>query len=310
MYVRFILMFAVIVCAQNASAEEKSKASITVLAEQVKASNLMQANQIQPTASVLETQSKSDRIYIFTAAPRETIAEAELLYRPIAEYLSKSTGKKIEFQYTDSWLVYQKRMRDDDFDIVIDGPHFVGWRSSTLGHTPLLKVPQKQVWALITRADNGNIKNVERLAGRKVCAHEPPNFGTLILQTLFTNPARQPFIISIQGWDEAFKGVIDGKCVATILPKGNLTKLDPDQTKSRVLYEHAPFPNLAMTVSTRVDKAMQFVIVNALSSKQGKDVTAAFRKQYAKSEDFVSANAAEYKIAGDILRTEVGYWFQ
>jgi ABC-type phosphate/phosphonate transport system substrate-binding protein len=126
-----------------------------------------QVSQVSPPAplsvATVDRQAPGAPL-VFTVAPRETTAEAQKVYAPIADYLTKSTGQKFAFQYTESWLEYQDRMRKGEYDLILDGPHFVGWRASTMGHVVLLKLPQKQVWVVVARKDNDRIKSMTNIA--------------------------------------------------------------------------------------------------------------------------------------------------
>ena len=68
------------------------------------------------------------KAYVFAAPPRGSEQKETAVYGPIAAYLSKAIGKTVTYQYPGNWLSYQKNMQDDKYDIVFDGPHFIGRR--------------------------------------------------------------------------------------------------------------------------------------------------------------------------------------
>ncbi len=261
------------------------------------------------SASVASAKmAASDDVYTFSSPPREKGADGVDFYQPIVELLSKATGRKFVYKYPDNWLAYQAQMRKGAYDVIFDGPHFVGWRIQQMGHTPLLKLPQPHVWVVITK-QGSRFTSIKELAGRGVCVHAPPNFGTLTLLSLFDNPARQPHMIEIKGWESAYKGVVDGKCEATILPATNLKKLDPEQKVARIIHQHQPYPNQAFTLGPRITPAMHEKILQAMMSAEGKLATKGLREKFCKGEDLVVATKAEYVEVALVLKNYWGFEF-
>ncbi|MDH5777459.1 MAG: phosphate/phosphite/phosphonate ABC transporter substrate-binding protein, partial [Gammaproteobacteria bacterium] len=69
-----------------------------------------------------------------TAPPRESKEAGNKLYTPLANHLSKLLNAKVVYQHPGNWLNYQRDMREDKYDIVFDGPHFISWRLEHLKH--------------------------------------------------------------------------------------------------------------------------------------------------------------------------------
>jgi ABC-type phosphate/phosphonate transport system substrate-binding protein len=245
--------------------------------------------------------------YVLTSAPKGTQQTESALLEPVAALLTQAVGKPVVYEYSENWLAYQKRMLEGRYDIIFDGPHFVGWRLAAFDHEPIVKLPGRHVFVVVTRQDNAQIKRIEDLAGRGVCAHAPPNLGTLILQSLFPNPARQPRIVETKGWDGAYRGLAQGKCVATILPEKNLAKFDngPEKT-TRLVYSHRVLPNQAMTAGPRVDERTRNLIETALLSEAGRKVLAKVAEAYG-SQEFVRAHREEFTWLAPLLQDERGY---
>lgn len=83
----------------------------------------------------------SGKTYLFSAPPRGSETKEREVYEPIASYLSQVTGKNIVYKHPDNWLNYQNLMQQGKYDLVFDGPHFIGWRMEKPGHQPLVKLP-------------------------------------------------------------------------------------------------------------------------------------------------------------------------
>ena len=244
---------------------------------------------------------------VFSAPPRGSYQEEVAIYQPIVDLLSKVIGKKVTYQYSDNWLSYSKDMTEGSYDIVFDGPAFNGWRIEKLSHTPIVRLPEDFVFVVITKADNDRVKQVKDLAGRMICAHAPPNLGTLTLLSQFDNPARQPVIIETKGWDNSYKAMLNGKCAATVVPIKNLTKNDAGAKKlTKTLYQHKAMPNQAISVGPRIAPELHKKIAQALLSEEGKQATAKLRSAYA-GKDFVPTTRDEYAGMGDLLKSSLYY---
>ncbi len=176
----------------------------------------------------ITSRAMADEEYIFSAPPRETGESESDVYQPIAEYLSKATGKKIIYQASNNWLSYQDKMRKGAYDLVFDGPHFVSWRMARLQHAPLVKLAGDLAFVVIVRKDNDRINDLTSLAGRSVCGLAPPNLATLTFYNQFSNPVRQPLITERQSFAQAYQGVIEGKCVAAGMRDGGLSMLNKE----------------------------------------------------------------------------------
>ena len=262
---------------------------------------------IQPLANTGKNLKAVHSELIFSAPPRGSYAEEAAIYEPIVQLLSQIIGKKVEYKYSDNWLTYSKEMTEGGYDIVFDGPAFNGWRVDKLKHTPLVRLPEDFIFVVVTKAGNDRVKHIKDLAGRMICAHSPPNLGTLTLLSQFDNPARQPVIIETKGWDTAYKALIDGKCAATVLPIKNLTKNDAGATRlTKTVYQHKALPNQAFSVGPRIAPELHAKIAQALLSEAGKQATAKLRGAYA-GKDFILTSRQEYADLGDLLNASLYY---
>lgn len=259
-----------------------------------------------PASRLGSTDATNTGPLVFSAPPRGT-REAEIaMYQPVAELLSRTLKREVVYRHADNWLTYSKDMTQGRYDLVFDGPAFNGWRQDRLNHVPLVKLPEPFVFVVITRAENRDIRDIADLAGQRICAHAPPNLGTLTLLSLFPNAARQPAIKTTEGWDNAFKRMMRGDCIATVVPIKNLEKNDREGKKARVVYRHAALPNQALSAGPRITAEMRDRIQQAMLSKEGRQATAALRATYA-GRDFVPASAKEYAGLGVYLRDSLYY---
>ncbi|MEJ2398266.1 MAG: PhnD/SsuA/transferrin family substrate-binding protein [Gammaproteobacteria bacterium] len=82
---------------------------------------------------------------ILTAPPREKPAAGQKQYGPLAAYLTKLFGHKVKYVFPGNWLKYQRDMRNDKYDIIFDGPHFISWRILHLGNQAVVRQYHKKL---------------------------------------------------------------------------------------------------------------------------------------------------------------------
>ena len=244
---------------------------------------------------------------IFTAPPRETPGEAEEIYKPVADFLSKTIGKKVVYKHPGTWGVYRTEMLKGGYDIVFDGPHFNSYRMEKLSHNILVKIPERHEFAVIVRKDRTSFQNVQQMAGRTFCTHAPPNLGTLVLLSQFDNPSRQPVIINTNGWEKIYDGVVSGKCVGGVVPIANLKKYDKSGL-TRIVFKTQAMPNQALSAGPRVSLEDQTRIAQALASTDAAVPTEKLRAAYKVGDSFALANNQEYQGLAVYLRNEWGYY--
>jgi hypothetical protein len=193
-------------------------------------------------------------------------------------------------------------MQHGEYDFAFDGPHFVSWRIKHIDHDVMVKLPQLHIWRVIARKDNAGISTMDDLVGRKVCAPKSPNFGMLTMMSHFSNPDKQPVHIITKGWKDGFDGVVDGTCEATVLPKTNHRKFDPDLSKTRAVHTHLPYPNQAFTAGPRIDPALKAKIRNAMLSKDGQMAMSRLRDRFTQGAQLVGAENEEYEGISLVLK--------
>ena len=253
----------------------------------------------------LQSDAGTD-VLTLSAPPRDSEIEARRRFEPVAQYLSKALGKKVVYQHPGSWGVYQGAMQKGAYDIVFDGPHFNGWRIEKLQHSILVKAPGEFSQAVFVRKDS-TVSAIKELAGRKVCAHAPPNLGTLVLQRAFDNPSRQPSIVVVEGFKPIYQGLVDGKCQAAVLPMNQLQKFDSDGAM-RVVYRSTSLPNQAFSAGPRLSAEDRARLSAALLAPEAEGPTSKMREAYTGGKGFVAASNTEYAGLGEYLRNEWGYY--
>jgi len=243
---------------------------------------------------------------VFSSPPRESLAEGQAVYAPIAQYLSKAIGRNIVYRHPGTWGAYRSEMLRGDYDIVFDGPHFIGYRAERLQHNALAKLPGRHEFAIVTRQGE-KFTTAAQMGGRTFCTHAPPNLGTLLLMSQFDNPARQPAILPTEGWDRIYAGIVAGRCVGAVLPTAILNKLDA-QHRLKIVFTSAPLPNQGFSAGPRLSPAEQAKLAAALLAPEATAPLVKLRAAFKVNEQLVAADNREYAGLGQLLRNEFGYY--
>ncbi|MDH5445740.1 MAG: phosphate/phosphite/phosphonate ABC transporter substrate-binding protein [Gammaproteobacteria bacterium] len=248
----------------------------------------------------------AEETLVFSAPPRESKAAGIKTYAPIAQYLSKITGKKVVYEHPGTWPSYTSNMRHNKYDFVFDGPHFVSWRIKHLNHRPAVKIPGNFVFAFVSKKNNHRIKRVNDLIAKKICGEAPPNQGTLQLYSLLNNPMRQPTLIPIKGWKNIYRAMIADKCEAAIVPLHVYKKLDPKNINTRVIYTSRPASGQAITVGPHIDNEDFRKIRTALLDKNGQLALKNLQRRFS-SPPLIAAQTSEYRGVYSLLQTSYGF---
>ena len=235
---------------------------------------------------------------ILSAPPRESVEAGKKLYEPLAESLSQLTGEKVIYQHPENWHNYQKRLQNDEFDIVFDGPHFAAWRMSSLKAKPLVRLPGNLRFVLVVMEEDRKITELKHLVGKTVCTLPSPNLGALTLYSMFPNPVLQPEFRQVSGgFKQVTKKLLAGECRGAILRSSFFYKKLPDNERDSILVikESAPIINQGITVSTRVGQESQSKMLKALTTSKGKQAMRPILDRFStEANTFIPARDEEY----------------
>jgi len=257
--------------------------------------------------------NKAQADLILSAPPRESLEAGNNLYGPLAEHLSELLGETVTYQQPDNWLHYQRELRNDVYDIVFDGPHFISWRIKHLHHTVLVKLPGTLEFYIITKKSDKKIRTLKDLIGKKICAISPPNLATMTVIDQFKNPVRQPDIFPVNGGFKAVaKKFSTGVCDAAVFRNAFYNKkLSADaRANTTKLFASTPLPNQAISVSKRVNADNKNKIIQSLTHGPGLEYADKIVKRFGgkKAKSFIVANQKDYLTQVDLLEGVVFGW--
>lgn len=235
---------------------------------------------------------------ILSAPPRESAEAGAKLYEPLAKDLSELLGETVVYQHPRNWHNYQKRLQNDEFDIVFDGPHFAAWRMESLKAKPLVRLPGSLRFVLAVSAGATDITEPKHLVGKPVCTMPSPNLGALALYSMFPNPVIQPDFVPVTGGvREVANKLLAGECQGAIMRSSfYFKKLSAQERRqTRVLKESLPIINQGITVSRRVTPQAQSKMLQALTTSSSNQATRPILDRFAhKAQAFVPARDEEY----------------
>ncbi len=246
--------------------------------------------------SLIHSLAQAD--IILSAPPRESAEAGAKLYEPLAKSLSKLLGEKVTYQHPSDWRSYQKRLQNDEYDIIFDGPHFAAWRMTRLHATPLVRLPGNLRFVLVVLTKDKAITKTNDLVGKPVCTLPSPNLGALTLYSMYPNPVIQPDFIPVKGgFKRVTKKLLGGECRGAIMRSSFYYKKLPAETRAqiKVLKESLPIINQGITVSRRVSRGDQQKMLHALTTQSANKAMRPILDRFAhKANAFVPARQAEY----------------
>lgn len=264
----------------------------------------------QPPAALPSEAAKAPapvRKWVLSAPPQESADQGEAIYTPIAAYLSRRLGVEVTYRHPHNWVGYADGIRAGAYDLVFDQPHLSDWRIAKHGYRALVKAAGEQRFVVFVGPQHDGLARISQLIGRTLCTQAPPDLGTLLVLQEFTNPMRQPAIVPLHEWDEAYSRVANGKCVAGVMPAALLEKRDTAQRRMRVLFQTRAMPGYALTASPRISMQDQARIAIALLAPDAAEATAGLRKTYAADKPLLPARNSEFLGSADLLRGEWGW---
>jgi len=224
-------------------------------------------------------------------------------FQPLLGQLEQATGRRFVIAIAPNFLAHWQTVhRNASYDLALDEAHFTDYRVQKFGFHVLAKVPGTSSYSLAT-ARATQLRSPLDLAGKKVASFGPPSIGATRLNAMFPNPARHPAIIEVASATDGLTLLKEGKVAAVMLPTAALTdEVNRDQVN--VISTAEPTPNMALSISPRVDPATREKIRAALlrpGAAQSKQL------REAGIDGFEPASSAQYAGQARMLKDFWGY---
>jgi len=247
---------------------------------------------------------------IFSAAPFGDSEEAIQIFTPLAKYLEEVIGETVIYEHPASWSDYAQNMRSGRYDIVFDAPHFGSWRIKNIKHTPVVRLPGKLGYVILTMKNKKELNTLRDLLGVKICALESPTLGTLTVYKLFPNPVFMPQIREISGnFRDVYKELKDGKCEAAVLQDVTYDHLIPAEKREvKVITKSAQMPQMTLTIGPRLLSKKKLIAQKLMTSKATRAAAKLLSNNGMHTKSFVSVEMSEYKDLEHLLTDVAWGW--
>ncbi len=241
--------------------------------------------------------------YTITAEPNYPPNQAQEVYKPLLDYLSKATGHRFILKVAANYHVHWRDLREAaKTDFAFEEAHFTDYRIERQGFTPLVKVAEATRYTLQAdeAAASGGIKG---LIGNRIVSMPAPSMGYLLLAELFPNPLAQPEIQSVAAsWRDGVEMVFAGETDGAMVPS-YIAQLYPNLT---VVTESREFPGRALSASGTVPSQVRAAVTKAMLSLHENKALYEVLVELGATQ-FVSATAGEYAGNERMLRGVFGY---
>lgn len=188
--------------------------------------------------------------YRLAVEPMYPPDQAQEVYKPLIDYLSRTTGHRFQLVVSRNYHTYWRDLRNNSpVDFAFDDPHFVDFRIQRFGFVPVARNAQPTVYALLGQPELEG-ENVRALIGMPVACMPSPSLGFALLGEMYgNNPLAQPDIRSEAiSWRDGVEMVFAGEVQGAMVP-GYLAETYynlPTLARTR------PLPGKAFTASPKV----------------------------------------------------------
>ncbi len=250
------------------------------------------------------TPTDSPESFVLQGHPIFTPDQADLVYRPLVNYLNDVTpyrfDLKISRDFHRYWLDVRRELMPD---LVLEEAHVTAFRIRRDGYTPLVRAAEPTSYSLLASPTytDGTLRD---FVGQPVSSMPSPSLGYLILSRWYENPMQQPAIQSnASSWLDAIEIVFSMEAEAAIVPRNLVERY----VNLEVIETSPEFPGLTLSASPAVPTAIQEEIRRALLVLHENDDHIAAVHEL-DIERFEGAEPEEYEGLDEWLSEVVGYF--
>lgn len=251
-------------------------------------------------------EAAADEPLVLIIQPILSAERTREAFRPLAEYLSRVTGRKCEIRTLPNFLSYWEVIRrNSGYHLVLDAAHFTDYRVQKMGFRVLAKIPDTVSYSLIVHESNPVFDPLE-LTGRTIATLGPPSIGAARLNSLFPNPSRQPIIVEVESAEEGMELLLRGNVQAAILPTPLVSQQMAQGGGIYVVTTTEPIPHIALSAAPSLDAVLveriRTALLNADKTEEGRAMLKAIN-----FPKFDPATAEIYAGHSKILKEYWGY---
>lgn len=187
--------------------------------------------------------------------------QAELVYRPLVNYLNEVTPYRFDLLIARDFHRYWLDIRRGATpDLVLEEAHITAYRIAESDYEPLVAAVNPINYSLLTSVNNID-STLQDFVGRRVSSMPSPSLGYLVLSEWYTNPMQQPIIQSnATSWLDAIEIVFSMEADAAMAPR-TLAERYVNMENVRTSQE---FPGITVSASPAVPEEIREEIRQAL----------------------------------------------
>jgi ABC-type phosphate/phosphonate transport system substrate-binding protein len=175
---------------------------------------------VWPMVLMFGASSVSADTFTLAVEPAYPSDQVQEVYRPLAEYLAKSTGHSFKIVSPRNYHFYWRDIRQNAaVDFVFEEAHFTEFRARRFGFTPLVRKIEPSSYAIIADPEYSE-RGLDGLVGRRIATMPSPSLGFALLAEFFKNPVSQPeFSSEATSWRDGPEMVFSGDAEAAMVPE-------------------------------------------------------------------------------------------
>lgn len=243
---------------------------------------------------------------VFSTPPTQSAEVTLKNYQPLIDYLSKTINQHIVIEPAHNYQEYTRKMRKGEYDMILDGAHFIKWRIEKLHHTVIAKQPGALHFVVVVEK-NSSIKSEKDLWAKPLCSLPVPHIAPLTLLAHYNNPIIEPIIVPVSSFKNGLECLRRGDGVAVLLRDKYWQKAVKNKSNYRVIYTtKRKLPARGLTVSSRLSKNAQRKITYALTSLKGRKYADKALSTVGGGK-FVRANTKEFDSLEEVIELVWGF---
>jgi len=254
-------------------------------------------------ATSFAAQSGSAQVYTFVVEPGYPPDRAQEVYKPLVDYLAKSTGFRFTLVTPRNYHFHWRDMRNNKpVDFTFEEAHLAAYRMNRHGFVPLARSAERTSYTLLANVDYAE-NGLDGLIGYRVISMPSPSLGAALLARMYRNPLTQPDIRSEatswrDGVEIVFSGEAEGAMVPTFLA---------EQYPNLVAIQQSPsFAGPTVTASGELDESVREAVRAALLQLHEDESVYEVLVEIGATR-FEAANKADYAGAERMLEGFFGY---
>ncbi|HEY2396369.1 MAG TPA: PhnD/SsuA/transferrin family substrate-binding protein [Rudaea sp.] len=242
--------------------------------------------------------------YTFAVEPSYRPERASEIYKPLIDYLNKSTGEQFKLVVSRNYHFYWRDIHTTTkTDFAFDEAHIADYRIVHDSYVPLVRAAEPTSYTLVTSDPDVGGKGLQGLVGHSIITMPSPSLGYVLLLELYSNPVSQPDIRSTAGaWHDAIDSVFGGDDDAAIIP----TWLKSQYPNLVTVKTTRQFAGPCVSAAAQVPDDVKQEVRDALLRLDTDEVTAKVLIELGVSK-FVGATAKDYAGNEKLLKSYIGY---